>query len=132
MQWMVMDDLMVCVTSSGEPDKAAVTSFLAELQTKPIRRIVATPMSTSDELSAERFACGEICVSRGIKVAILVEASVASDYASVAAMTQSNVATFSVEEIDAALAHLDVRGQAAAQVREAFAAMCGAEAAIAA
>jgi hypothetical protein len=133
MQWMVMDDLMVCVTSPGEPDKATVTRFLSELRTKPIRRILATPLSTSDELSDERLACGEICASRGIKVALMVESSVAADYASAAAFSDASLAAFTWDQMDAALAHVDVRGAAAAApVRAALADLRKDRAAIAA
>ena len=122
MQWMVLNDLMVCVASSGEPDKATVARFLAELRTKPIRRIVATPMSASDELAEERLSCGEICASRGIKVALLVEPSVAAAYASAAAFAAPTFAAFTWDQMDRALAHVDVRGAAAtAPVRAALA-----------
>ena len=123
MQWTVMDDLMVCVTSAEEPDRATVARFLEELRTKPIRRIVSTPMSLSDDLGAEREMCGEICVSRGIKVALVVDSSLAPAFESIAGMTRSNVATFSWEELDGALAHLGVRGPAAASVLSAIDAM---------
>ena len=123
MRWTVMDDLMVCFASSEEPDKATVASFLEELRTKPIRRMLSMPLSLSDDLSAERQACGEICVSRGIKVALMVEPSLAAAYASVAAMSRSTLAAFSWDEMDAALAHLDVGGPAAAPVRAAIATM---------
>jgi hypothetical protein len=128
MRWIVVGDLMVCVTSSGEPDRATVARFLEDLRSKPIRRIVTTPMSIADNLAAERQACGEICASKQIQVALVVDPGLVSAYEEVAASSYSTVAAFAWDDADSALRHLAVGGAALAQAHEALASLrAGAE-----
>jgi hypothetical protein len=132
MQWTIVDDLMVCVTSAETPDALTVASFLDDLRTKPVRRILSTPLSVAAEFDAERQACGEICASRDISVAMLVESSLLAAYSSLAGLGATNIAAFSWDDVDAALTHLDLSGSGATQARDALATMRSGGAAIAA
>ncbi len=132
MQWMIVDDLMVCVTSAETPDAPTVASFLDDLRTKPVRRMLAMPFSASDALDEERKACGELCASKNIQVALMVEPAQAAAYAAFAALTSNNVSAFSWDDVGAAVAHLDLNEPHAARAMAALATMRRGRAAIAA
>lgn len=121
MTWLIVDDLMLCVATPGDPDRATLASFLGDLRSNPIRRCISTPLSSSDALSAEREECGRICAAKSIKVAVMVEPSEARAYAAVGYLTPPSITTFSRDDVDAALRSLDVTGAAMGRAREAMA-----------
>ena len=118
MYWTIVDDVMVCVASSGVPDKETLARFLHDLRTKPIRRFLTTPLSLSDAVCAERTECGAICTEKRIHVAVVVDPEASPEFASIARF--ADVESFPWSQVDAALHHLDVSGPAFAQARQAL------------
>ena len=118
MRWLVVDDLMVCVASGGEPDRETLARFLQDLRSGAVRRCLSTPLSVSDAIDVERRACAEIVSSQGIQVALVVESNVAPLFSSVLRQMSASMAAFDWDNVEGAFQHLAVSGSLLPRARE--------------
>jgi hypothetical protein len=119
LEWVVVSDVMVSVATAGIMPQDAWDRMIIELKTRPIKKILATSLGTTDVDSLKRKVGTEVVKSKGIQVVIVTDDRLVRGLVTAASWLGANITSFSWSEMKQAVQYLQVPGHLEEQIHDA-------------
>lgn len=107
-RWVILDDLMISLTTPGLGADSLWAEFADELSTKPVTRYLATAMGSLDVNSIQRKMVSEVCVKRKLPVTVLTDEAIVRGLVTAVSWLGVDIKAYSWLQIKEALQHLKV------------------------
>lgn len=107
-KWVIIDDLMISLTTPGRDADSVWADCAKDLSTRPITRYLAMGMGELDVTSVQRKMVSDACIKRGIEVAVLTDEQIVRGLVTAVSWLGVKIKAFPFSKADEALAHLKV------------------------
>jgi hypothetical protein len=107
-RWVMVDDLMISLTTPGQGPDQLWADFAKDLAIMPITRYLATSIGSLDVNSVQRKLVSEACVRRKLPVAVLTDEKLVIGLVTAVSWLGVNIKPFPWAQMSDALTHLKV------------------------
>jgi hypothetical protein len=106
--WIIIDDLMISVTTAGVMPQDAWDRLIQQLKTQPIKKLLATSVGSTDVDSIKRKTGTDVVKTKNIQVATVTDDKIVRGLVTAASWLGANIKAFSWLDLRAAIKHLRV------------------------
>jgi hypothetical protein len=111
--WVILDNLMISVVTTGTMGDELWERFLRDLSTKPVTKYLAATLGRSEATSVQRKNVADISRAKGIRTAVVTDDGVVRGFVTAVSWLGANMRAFPWANANDALTYLEVTGPAA-------------------